>query len=169
MMGQKSGSFLRRMEMASIALHVNGEKHTLDIDPDVPLLWALRDLLGATGTKYSCGIGVCGSCTVLLDGRPIRSCITPVSAVQGQEVITIEGLSKNGDHPLQKAWIEEEVAQCGYCQPGQILTAVALLNMNPNPTDAEIDAWMSGNLCRCGTYQRIRQAIKRASAEGVRT
>lgn len=147
-------------------LNVNGESRAVEVAPDTPLLWVLRDTLGLTGTKYSCGKALCGSCTVLVDGAPMRSCVTPVSAVAGSRITTIEGLSKNGDHPLQKAWIEEDVAQCGYCQPGQILVASALLERNPNPTDEEIEAAMSGVLCRCGTYQRIRRAIRRVIDEG---
>ena len=149
--------------MATVALRVNGEDHTVDVDPDTPLLWVLRDTLGLMGTKYSCGIGVCGACTVHLDGKATRSCGLPVSRAVGKEITTIEGLSANGDHPLQQAWLAEDVAQCGYCQPGQIMTAAALLAENPNPTDEEIDAAMSGNLCRCGTYQRIKRAIRRAA------
>lgn len=129
----------------------------------MPLLWALRDLLGLTGTKYSCGISVCGACTVLVEGKPVRSCVTPVSAVSGKAITTIEGLSPDRSHPVQQAWLEEQVPQCGYCQSGQILSAVALLNTTPQPTDADIDSAMSGVLCRCGTYQRIRKAIKRAA------
>jgi len=153
--------------MASFSLSVNGEAKTVDVDSDTPLLWVLRDALGMTGTKYSCGIGLCGACTVLLDGKASRSCNLPVSEVGSREITTIEGLSANGDHPLQSAWIEENVSQCGYCQPGQILAAVALLAGNPNPTDDDINEAMSGNLCRCGTYQRIRRAIHRAAEEGV--
>ena len=153
--------------MASIPIIVNGEEHTVDIDPDTPLLWVLRDTLGLTGTKYSCGIGVCGACTVHLDGEATRSCTMPVSEVAGRNVTTIEGLSPDGSHPLQHAWIAEGVSQCGYCQPGQIMTATALLAKNPNPSDNDIDAAMSGNLCRCGTYQRIRHAIHRVVKEGA--
>jgi isoquinoline 1-oxidoreductase alpha subunit len=146
-----------------ITLQVNGKTHQLEADPSMPLLWALRDLLGLTGTKYSCGISVCGACTVLVEGKPVRSCITPVSTVVGKAITTIEGLSSDRSHPVQQAWLEEQVPQCGYCQSGQILSAVALLNDKPQPTDADIDAAMSGVLCRCGTYQRIRKAIKRAA------
>jgi len=145
---------------------VNGEEHTVDVSPDTPLLWVLRDTLGLTGTKYSCGIGLCGTCTVHADGEAVRSCVTPVSEVAGKEITTIEGLSPEGSHPVQRAWAAENVVQCGYCQPGQIMAAAALLAKNPNPTDADIDAAMSGNLCRCGTYQRIRRAIHRAAEEG---
>ena len=147
-----------------ITLQINGKQHQLDADPAMPLLWALRDLLGLTGTKYSCGISVCGACTVLVEGKPVRSCVTPVSAVSGKTITTIEGLSTDRSHPVQQAWLEEQVPQCGYCQSGQIMAAVALLNSKPQPTDADIDAAMSGVLCRCGTYQRIRKAIKRAAS-----
>jgi len=152
--------------MASIILKVNGIEHTVDVSPDTPLLWVLRDTLSLTGTKYGCGLGLCGACAVLLDGEARRSCVLPVSQVAGHEVITIEGLSANGDHPLQQAWLAENVAQCGYCQPGQLMTAAALLAQNPHPDDADIEAAMSGNLCRCGTYQRIRRAIQRAAQAG---
>jgi aerobic-type carbon monoxide dehydrogenase small subunit (CoxS/CutS family) len=152
--------------MASIALTVNGEEHTVDASPDTSLLWVLRDTLGLTGTKYSCGIGLCGTCTVHVDGEAVRSCVTPVSEVAGTEITTIEGLSPDTSHPVQQAWAAENVVQCGYCQPGQIMAAAALLAKNPDPTDADIDAAMSGNLCRCGTYQRIRRAIHRAAEEG---
>ena len=137
--------------MTTITLRVNGQEQTVDVSPDTPLLWVLRDTLGLTGTKYSCGIGLCGACTVHLDGQATRSCTIPVSEVAGREITTIEGLSGDGDHPLQQAWLAENVSQCGYCQPGQIMTAAALLAENPNPTDDEIDAAMSHNLCRCGT------------------
>jgi isoquinoline 1-oxidoreductase alpha subunit len=153
--------------MEPIGITVNAVSHTVSVDPDMPLLWVLRDVLGLTGTKYGCGEGVCGACTVLLDGVAVRSCITPVSAVKGAEVLTIEGLSEDGSHPLQRAWIEENVAECGYCQPGQIMTALALLNNTANPADEEINETMSGVLCRCGTYNRIRRAIHRAAEEGV--
>jgi len=131
----------------------------------MPLLWALRDLLGLTGTKFSCGMGLCGSCTVLVDDEPTRSCVTPVSTVTGKSIVTLEGLSVELSHPVQKAWLEEKVTQCGYCQPGQIINAVALIKKNPNPSDADIDAAMGDVLCRCGTYQRIRAAIHRAAQE----
>ncbi|MGW8228682.1 MAG: (2Fe-2S)-binding protein [Gammaproteobacteria bacterium] len=147
-----------------ITLQINGKQHQLEADPAMPLLWALRDLLGLTGTKYSCGISVCGACTVLVEGKPVRSCVTPVSMVSGKAITTIEGLSADRSHPVQQAWLEEQVPQCGYCQSGQILSAVALLNSKPHPTDADIDAAMSGVLCRCGTYPRIRKAIKRAAS-----
>jgi isoquinoline 1-oxidoreductase subunit alpha len=149
----------------TLTLFVNGETHDLDVDPDMPLLWALREQLGFTGTKYGCGIARCGACTVHLNGRPVRSCTVSVSAAAGQRVTTIEGLG-NGDkpHPVQVAWMEVGVPQCGYCQSGQIMSAVALLADRPNPTDAEIDAAMAGNLCRCGTYLRIREGIRKAAA-----
>jgi isoquinoline 1-oxidoreductase alpha subunit len=152
--------------LASITLTVNGKEHTVDVDPDAPLLWVLRDTLGLTGTKYSCGMGLCGSCTVHLDGAASKSCTIPVSEVAGRSVTTIEGLSPDGSHPVQQAWRAENVPQCGYCQPGQIMAATALLARNPEPTEADIDAAMSGNLCRCGTYQRIRRAIHRAAEGG---
>jgi isoquinoline 1-oxidoreductase alpha subunit len=135
----------------------------LDADPDMPLLWALRDLLDLTGTKYGCGIAVCGACTVHVDGVPTRACVTPLSAVAGRTVVTIEGLDPNGQHPVQRAWVEVQVPQCGYCQCGQIMQAAALLKDTPKPTDADIDAAMAGNICRCGTYERIRAAIHRAA------
>ncbi|MGD2148082.1 MAG: (2Fe-2S)-binding protein, partial [Anaerolineae bacterium] len=147
--------------MAQLRIVVNGQEHTIDVDPDTPLLWVLRDTLGLTGTKYSCGIGLCGACTVHLDGQPARSCTLPVSNVGDQEVTTIEGLSPDGDHPVQQAWVAERVPQCGFCQPGQVMAAAALLAENLTPTDADIDAALEGNLCRCGTYQRIRRAIHR--------
>jgi aerobic-type carbon monoxide dehydrogenase small subunit (CoxS/CutS family) len=147
--------------MVSVTLTVNNEKRTINVNPDTPLLWVLRDTLGLTGTKFSCGIGVCGTCTVHLDGQARRACVTPVSAVRDQKIITIEGLSTERSHPLQQAWLAENVSQCGYCQPGQIMSAAALLAQNPNPSDDEINQAMSGNLCRCGTYLRIRQAIRR--------
>lgn len=146
-----------------VALNVNGERHQVDVSGDTPLLWVLRDHLGLTGTKYGCGVAACGACTVHIDGEPARSCITPVSSVGGKQVTTIEGLSRQGDHPVQKAWIEADVPQCGYCQSGQIMAAAALLAKNPEPGDADIDTAMAGVLCRCGTYQRIRKAIHRAA------
>jgi isoquinoline 1-oxidoreductase alpha subunit len=152
--------------VALMTLSVNGEEHTVDVSPDTPLLWVLRDTLGLTGTKYGCGVGLCGACTVHLDGEASRSCVTPVSEAVGREITTIEGLSLDGSHPVQRAWMAEKVPQCGYCQPGQIMAAAALLAKNPNPSDADIDAAMSGNLCRCGTYQRIRRAIHRVAEEG---
>lgn len=147
-----------------VTLKVNKKEYNVDVRPDTPLLWVLRETLGLTGTKYGCGMSLCGSCTVLLNGEPIRSCSTTVNAVSGKEITTIEGLSADTDHPLQKAWIAEEVPQCGYCQSGQIMAAAALLSKNPKPSDADIDSAMSGILCRCGTYQRIRRAIHRAAA-----
>ena len=149
-----------------INLTVNGRPHTLDIDPETPLLWALRDTLDLTGTKYGCGIAQCGACTVLVDGTAIRACVTPVSAVDRQEVTTIEGLHPENRHALQQAWIEEQVPQCGYCQSGQIMAAAAFLKSNPQPTDAQIDDAMAGNLCRCGTYLSIRDAIHAAAKLG---
>ena len=146
-------------------LTVNGQEYRIDVASDMPLLWVLRDILGLTGTKYSCGIGVCGSCTVLLDGEAHHSCIVQAANVADRQITTIEGLSSNDRHSLQEAWIAESVSQCGYCQPGQIMTAVALLNKNPTPSDDEIDVAMSVTLCRCGTYQRIRRAIHRAAGE----
>jgi isoquinoline 1-oxidoreductase alpha subunit len=144
-------------------LQVNGKQYEITAPPDMPLLWALRDLAGLTGTKFGCGIAQCGACTVHVDGSPRRACVTPVGAVEGRQVTTIEGLSADGSHPVQKAWTELDVVQCGYCQSGQIMSAVALLAAKPDPTDADIDAAMSGNICRCGTYQRIRSAIHRAA------
>ena len=149
--------------MSQPDLNINGRRYTLDAPPDMPLLWVLRDKLNMVGTKYGCGIGVCGSCTVLVDGTPMRSCLIAARDMAGKQITTIEGLAQAGDHPVQKAWNEEDVAQCGYCQAGQILVAAALLARNPNPSDADIDAAMAGNLCRCGTYSRIRKAIKRAA------
>ena len=147
-----------------IQLKINDQDVDLDVDPDTPLLWVLRDNLNLTGTKFSCGIGTCGSCTVLLNGHAVRSCATSVSEAAGYDIVTIEGLSEDVSHPVQQAWIEEDVPQCGYCQSGQILTAVALLSDKSNPTDEEIDAAMT-NICRCGTYSRIRRAIKRVARE----
>jgi isoquinoline 1-oxidoreductase subunit alpha len=151
--------------MASFMLLVNGQNYTVEADRQMPLLWVLRDLLGLTGTKFSCGAGLCGSCTVLMDDEPVRSCVTWLENAAGKNITTIEGLSQDGSHPLQKAWIEERVTQCGYCQPGQIMNAAALLKKNPRPTDADIDAAMGDVLCRCGTYQRIRSAIHKAAGE----
>ncbi|MEY3136644.1 MAG: hypothetical protein RL580_376 [Pseudomonadota bacterium] len=146
-----------------ITLNVNGRSIEVDVDPQTPLLWVLRDTVGLTGTKYGCGMALCGACTVHLDGEPIRSCVTPVSAIGDQKITTIEGLSKDRSHPVQQAWMEIDVPQCGYCQSGQIMSAAALLAKTPKPTDADIDAAMAGNICRCGTYQRIRAAIHRAA------
>jgi len=143
-----------------IRLSINGQDRDIDMEPDTPLLWALRDGLQLTGTKYGCGIAQCGSCVVLADGKPVHSCVTPISSLTGKQIITIEGLSPDRSHPVQRAWIEEEVPQCGYCQSGQILSTVALLEGNPSPTDAEIDDALGDVLCRCGTYPRIRKAIK---------
>jgi len=145
-------------------LLVNGQKHEVDAPADMPLLWVLRDLVGLTGTKFGCGMAQCGACTVHLEGQPIRSCVTPASAVAGKAITTIEGLSKDGTHPVQLAWQEVDVVQCGYCQSGQVMAAAALIKDKPDPTDADIDTAMSGNLCRCGTYQRIRTAVHRAAA-----
>jgi isoquinoline 1-oxidoreductase alpha subunit len=147
------------------SLKINGQTREVDADGEMPLLWALRDVLGMTGTKFACGAGLCGCCTVHLDGRAVRACQTPMRTASGRTVITIEGLSPNGMHPVQVAWREHNVAQCGYCQSGQIMQAAALLKDNPKPTDGDIDAVMSGNICRCGTYQRIRAAIKDASTK----
>ena len=146
-----------------ISFTVNKRAVKLDVEPSTPLLWVLRDHLGLTGTKYGCGVAQCGACTVHLDGRPVRSCSTPVSRAAGKQVTTIEGISAAGDHPLQRAWIEIEVPQCGYCQSGQIMSAAALLEKTPNPADDDINRAMSGNICRCGTYPRIRRAIHRAA------
>ncbi len=146
-----------------ITLSINKKTYNVDVDPEMPLLWVLRDELGLVGTKYGCGLAQCGACTVHLNGEAVRSCVTKVSRAVGQEVVTIEGLSEKGDHPVQKAWLEIDVAQCGYCQTGQIMSAVVLLKANKNPTDADIDAAMAGNICRCGTYLRIRDAIKLAA------
>ncbi len=148
-----------------ITLRVNGKEQALDVEPDMPLLWALRDVLGLTGTKFGCGQALCGACTVHLDGEVVRACVTPIRRAAGKAVTTIEGLSPDGSHPLQRAWVALGVPQCGYCQAGQIMTAAALLRKTPKPTDAEIDQSMAGNLCRCGTYTRIRAAIHQA-AEG---
>jgi len=146
-----------------IKLNVNGKDQQVDVDPETPLLWVLRDTLGLTGTKFGCGMALCGACTVHLDGQPIRSCVTPVSALGERKVTTIEGLSPDRSHPVQKAWMELDVPQCGYCQSGQIMSAAALLAHTPQPDDKDIDSAMAGNICRCGTYQRIRAAIHRAA------
>ncbi len=151
----------------AISLNVNGKDRSVDVSPETPLLWVLRDTLELTGTKFGCGAGLCGACTVHLEGAAVRSCSTPVSAAMGKRITTIEGLSANRSHALQQAWIEEDVPQCGYCQPGQIMAAAALLSKIATPSDAEIDSAMSGNLCRCGTYQRIRRAIHRAAKGGT--
>ena len=151
--------------MPRYTLNVNGADYKVSIDGDTPLLWVLRDELGLTGTKFSCGRGLCGSCTVHLNGEPTRSCMTTAEYAEGNEIITIEGLSPDVTHPIQEAWIAEEVPQCGYCQSGQIMAAAALLDQNPDPSDQDIDMKMKMNLCRCGTYQRIRKAIHRAASE----
>ncbi|KAF1725523.1 (2Fe-2S)-binding protein [Pseudoxanthomonas japonensis] len=147
-------------------LNVNGSEREVDATDDMPLLWVLRDLMGLTGTKFGCGIAQCGACTVHVDGSPLRACVTPASAVAGKKITTIEGLSADGSHPVQKAWAELDVVQCGYCQSGQIMSAAALLAVVPAPTDSDIDHALSGNLCRCGTYQRIRAAVHRAAELG---
>jgi isoquinoline 1-oxidoreductase alpha subunit len=146
-------------------IRVNGTDHDVQAPADMPLLWVLRDLLGMTGTKFGCGIAQCGACTVHVDGAPRRSCVTPVGSVAGKAITTIEGLPADGSHPVQRAWAELDVVQCGYCQSGQIMSAAALLASKPDPTDADIDAALSGNICRCGTYQRIRAAVHRAAAQ----
>jgi isoquinoline 1-oxidoreductase alpha subunit len=151
--------------MPPIELQINGQPYSVETDEQMPLLWALRELLGLTGTKYSCGAGLCGTCTVLVEGEPTRSCVTPLSAVAGKAIVTIEGLSEDESHPVQEAWLAERVTQCGYCQPGQIMNAAALLEKNPNPSDDDIDEAMADVLCRCGTYQRVRAAIHRAAQE----
>ena len=150
-------------EAKSVVLRVNGVEHRLEVDPEMPLLWAVRDVLGLTGTKYGCGQALCGACVVHLNGEPVRACVTPVRRAANAEVTTIEGLSADGSHPLQKAWVDLGVPQCGFCQAGQIMTAAALLKKRPQPTDAEIDQSLSGNLCRCGTYTRIRAAVRKAA------
>jgi isoquinoline 1-oxidoreductase alpha subunit len=154
--------------MAAIRLTVNGRDHAVDIDPDTPLVWVLRDTLGLTGTKFGCGMGQCGCCTVHLDGEAARACVTTATEAQGRRVTTIEGLASGAPHPLQKAWVEARVAQCGWCQPGQIMTAAALLAKTPDPGDADIDAALLGNLCRCGTYRRVRRAVQAAAREARR-
>ncbi len=153
--------------MAAINLNVNGKKQTVDVDPKTPMLWVLRDHLNLVGTKFGCGIAQCGACTILLDGSSTRACQLPVSSAEGKEITTIEGLSENGDHPVQKAWLEHDVPQCGYCQAGQIMSAVSLLKSNPSPSDADIDNAMNGNICRCGTYLRIKAAIKTAANSSI--
>ncbi len=147
-------------------LRVNGQVHEVDVPDDMPLLWVLRDVLGLTGTKFGCGMAQCGACTVHVGDAPARSCVLPVASLGDRNVTTIEGLSADGSHPVQRAWVEEDVVQCGYCQPGQVMAAAALLKAKPRPTDADIDAALSANLCRCGTYQRIRAAVHRAAGEG---
>jgi aerobic-type carbon monoxide dehydrogenase small subunit (CoxS/CutS family) len=150
--------------MPNITFTLNGSPQTVDVVPEMPLLWVLRDVVGLTGTKFGCGMALCGACTVHLDGQPVRSCSTPVKSVAGRKVVTIEGLSPNGTHPVQRAWMEIDVPQCGYCQSGQVMAAAALLAQKPKPTDVDIDAAMRGNLCRCGTYQSVRAAVHRAAA-----
>lgn len=147
----------------SVHIRVNGVDQTLDVDPEMPILWVVRDILGLTGTKYGCGQALCGACTVHLDGQVVRSCVTPVRRAEGRNITTIEGLSSDGNHPVQQAWVDLRVPQCGFCQAGQIMTAAALLRAKPRPSDAEIDESMAGNLCRCGTYSRIRAAIRKAA------
>lgn len=149
--------------MATYNLKINGKSLQVDVDPNTPMLWVLRDHLDLVGTKFGCGIAQCGACTIHMDGNAVRSCQLPVSAVESSEITTIEGLSEEGDHPVQKAWIEHDVPQCGYCQAGQIMSAAALLKSNPNPSDADIENAMNGNICRCGTYTRIKAAVKTAS------
>lgn len=151
--------------MAQFILEINDHQQTIDADPEMPLLWVLRDLLRMTGTKYGCGMGLCGACTVHIDGAAMRSCQTPIASAAGKRVLTIEGLGANGLHPVQEAWIAGQVPQCGYCQPGQIMSAAALLSQNAHPSDSEIDDAMAGNICRCATYFRIRNAIHRAAGE----
>lgn len=151
--------------MATYNLKINGETKKVDVDPMTPVLWVLRDHLNLQGTKYGCGVAACGACTIHLDGAAVRSCQLPVTAIGTKAITTIEGLSANGDHPVQKAWLEHDVAQCGYCQTGQIMSAAALLKTNPNPTEAQIEAAMTGNICRCGTYLRIKEAIKTAAKQ----
>jgi isoquinoline 1-oxidoreductase subunit alpha len=149
--------------MATINLNINGKKQVVDVDPKTPVLWVLRDHLNLVGTKYGCGMAQCGACTIIMEGNAVRSCTLPVSSVANKKITTIEGISENGDHPVQTAWLEHDVPQCGYCQAGQIMTAVALLEKKPNPTDEEIETAMNGNICRCGTYLRIKAAIKTAA------
>jgi isoquinoline 1-oxidoreductase alpha subunit len=151
-----------------IRLTINGNVHEVDVAAETPILWVIRENLGLTGTKFGCGVALCGACTIHMDGRPVRSCVIPVSAAEGRSITTIEGVAGDeGLHPVQQAWIDEQVPQCGYCQSGQVMSAVALLRENPNPDDAAIDKAMSGNVCRCGMYSRIRRGIKRAAASGV--
>lgn len=151
--------------MKTISLTINGKKRDVEVTPDMPLLWVLRDVLNLTGTKYGCGIGACGACTIHQNGKAVRACQIPIAEADGKSFTTIEGLSEKGNHPCQQAWLEEDVAQCGFCQPGMIMTAAAFLKENPQPSDAEIDEEMSNSVCRCGTYQRMRAAIKRAAGE----
>ncbi|HET9743573.1 MAG TPA: (2Fe-2S)-binding protein [Terriglobales bacterium] len=151
--------------MSQFTLVINGKSRDVDVEPETPLLWVLRDSLGLTGTKYGCGLGLCGACTVHLDGKAVRSCQTPMKSIGSKKIVTIEGLGEGGLHPVQRAWIAEQVPQCGYCQSGQIMQAVSLLRSKPHPSVDEINAGMAGNICRCGTYQRIRRAIQRAARE----
>ena len=153
--------------MAAYNLNINGKNQQVEVDPSTPILWVLRDHLKLVGTKYGCGVAQCGACTIHLEGVAVRSCSIPISAVGNQAITTIEGLSENGDHPVQKAWIEEDVYQCGYCQAGQIMQASAFLKNNPNPSDEDIDAVMDGNICRCGTYTRVKKAIKNAAGKNA--
>jgi len=146
-------------------LNINGTAREVDAPDEMPLLWVIRDVLGLTGTKFGCGMAQCGACTVHLDGQAVRSCVLPVSAVAGRMVTTIEGLSPDGSHPVQRAWVDADVVQCGYCQPGQIMSAAALIAHNPSPSDEDIDAALAGNICRCGTYQRVREAVRKAAAQ----
>ena len=155
--------------MSTLTLNINGKKHEVTADPEMPLLWVLRDLLSLTGTKYGCGVGVCGACTVHESKRAVRSCQIKISDAVGKRYTTIEGLSGNGEHPCQRAWIEEDVAQCGYCQPGMIMNASALIAQKPNPSEADIDTAMSDSVCRCGTYLRMRRAIHRAARESTKS
>jgi isoquinoline 1-oxidoreductase alpha subunit len=150
--------------VAKITINVNGKAQPVEVSPDTPLLWVLRDTLGLTGTKFGCGMAMCGACTVLLNGEATRSCVTPVASAAGKKITTIEGLSPDRSHPLQQAWIAEDVPQCGYCQSGMIMTSAALLAKKPKPTEAEVDQALAGHICRCGTYQRIRQAVQRAAS-----
>ena len=152
--------------MAVFTLNVNKKKHEVDVSPDMPVLWVLRDVLDLTGTKFGCGVAQCGSCTIHVDGTPVKSCVLPVSAAEGKKIVTIEGLSKEGDHPVQQAWKEADVPQCGYCQAGQTMTAAAFLQQNPTPSEEDIENAMAGNLCRCGTYLRIKKAIHLAVEKG---
>jgi aerobic-type carbon monoxide dehydrogenase small subunit (CoxS/CutS family) len=152
--------------MATYKLNINGQDRSVEVDPTTPILWVLRDHLNLVGTKFGCGIAQCGACTIHVNGTATRSCLTPVSSIGNSKITTIEGLSKNGDHPVQQAWLEHDVPQCGYCQAGQIMTATAFLKSNPNPSDEDIEATMSGNICRCGTYTRIKAAIKSAANSG---
>jgi len=154
--------------MSALKLNINDQVFTLDVDPTMPLLWAIRDFAQLTGTKYGCGIAQCGACTIHIDGKAVRSCSIPVSAAVNKKIVTIEGLSSDGSHPLQRAWEEVDVPQCGYCQAGQIMTAASLLSTNPNPSEEEIVKAMTGNICRCGTYTRIQKAIKRAAELGIK-